>query len=68
MGSKLYCGDCGDYLMAGDGECHDCSCGWKQPVKNFDLKCWACDEGMAFYERSENDGFCIHCQAEIELD
>lgn len=27
----LYCRDCGSYLMAGDGECHDCHCGWKQP-------------------------------------
>lgn len=28
---KLYCGACGNYLMGGDGECHDCRCGWKQP-------------------------------------
>lgn len=28
---SLYCGDCSNYLMGGDGECHDYSCGWKQP-------------------------------------
>jgi hypothetical protein len=32
MSQKLYCPECGEYLMAGDGECHDCSCGWKQFV------------------------------------
>lgn len=26
----LYCPECNNYLMGGDGECHDCSCGWKQ--------------------------------------
>lgn len=26
----LYCPNCGNYLIAGDGECHDCHCGWKQ--------------------------------------
>lgn len=30
---KLYCPDCGNYLMAGDGECHDCHCGWTQPKR-----------------------------------
>lgn len=30
---KLYCGDCNNYLMAGDGQCHDCPCGWKQEVE-----------------------------------
>lgn len=34
---KLYCADCGNYLMAGDGECHDCPCGWKQPEHNMSL-------------------------------
>lgn len=29
---SLYCHDCGNYLMAGDGHCHDCPCGWTQPV------------------------------------
>lgn len=32
MSQKLYCPECSAYLMAGDGECHDCSCGWKQFV------------------------------------
>lgn len=27
--SKLYCPECGEYLMAGDGECHDCRCGYR---------------------------------------
>ncbi|HFU4534274.1 TPA: hypothetical protein ACXLW6_004572 [Yersinia enterocolitica] len=27
---KLYCPECNSYLMAGDGECHYCQCGWKQ--------------------------------------
>lgn len=27
---SLYCRDCNNYLMGGDGECHDCPCGWKQ--------------------------------------
>lgn len=26
----LYCPECSNYLMGGDGEYHDCSCGWKQ--------------------------------------
>lgn len=25
-----YCPECNNYLLGGDGECHDCSCGWKQ--------------------------------------
>lgn len=29
---KLYCPECNNYLMAGDGHCHDCPCGWKQYV------------------------------------
>lgn len=31
---KLYCDNCSNYLMGGDGECHDCPCGWKQPIKS----------------------------------
>lgn len=31
--NKLYCGDCGNYLMTASGDCRDCSCGWKQPVE-----------------------------------
>ncbi len=33
-----------------------------------DLKCWSCNQYMTFEERSENDGDCIHCGAEILLD
>ncbi len=29
---RLYCPICNEYLEGGDGECHDCSCGWQQPV------------------------------------
>lgn len=28
---KLYCPECGNYLEGGDGDMHDCCCGWKQP-------------------------------------
>ena len=38
MGMMLYCGDCNDYLMGSDGECHDCYCGWKQPRKEQENK------------------------------
>lgn len=31
---KLYCPVCLNYLMVGTGECIDCPCGWKQPVKS----------------------------------
>lgn len=31
---KLYCPKCGAYLEGGDGECHDCRCGWQQPQDN----------------------------------
>lgn len=30
------------------------------------IQCWACRREMTFAERSENDGFCPHCSAEIE--
>jgi len=33
--SQLYCVECQNYLMGSDGECHDCSCGWKQPVETY---------------------------------
>ena len=32
--NKMYCEECGSYLMASDGECHDCHCGWKQPCES----------------------------------
>lgn len=28
---QLYCPACSNYLMASDGECHNCPCGWNQP-------------------------------------
>lgn len=27
---RLYCPECGNYLLVGSGEHIDCSCGWKQ--------------------------------------
>lgn len=27
---RLYCPQCGNYLMCGTGDCVDCHCGWKQ--------------------------------------
>jgi hypothetical protein len=27
---RMYCGDCSNYLMGSDGNCHDCYCGWTQ--------------------------------------
>jgi len=36
MSSYLYCPECNSYLEGGDGENHDCSCGWKQPIQNND--------------------------------
>lgn len=32
------------------------------------VKCWSCGNNMTYIQRSENDGFCIHCNAEIILD
>ena len=29
------------------------------------IKCWSCDKTMMHKQRSENDGFCIHCNAEV---
>lgn len=50
MGSRLYCGDCGDYLMAGDGECKDCHCGWKQPIERCSECNWPKEPDTAFCE------------------
>jgi hypothetical protein len=33
--------------MAGDGECHDCSCGWKQPVEPEVVEVPVVEETMA---------------------
>lgn len=29
---KLYCHNCGEYLLCGTGDCVDCHCGWKQEI------------------------------------
>lgn len=34
--NRLYCPECSEYLEGGDGECHDYSCGWKQPAETFE--------------------------------
>lgn len=40
-----------------------------QQIKEDDhIVCWSCDEIISLKERSENDGFCPLCNAEIELD
>lgn len=31
------------------------------------IQCWACDKRMTEVQLSFNDGFCIHCESEIEL-
>jgi rubrerythrin len=33
-----------------------------------ELACWSCKKDMTLMQRSENDGFCPYCNAEIELD
>jgi hypothetical protein len=53
--SKLYCPECGEYLMAGDGECHDCHCGWKQYVPR-KVECEGCGA-----ERHPDTAFCEFC-------
>ncbi|MGA7587041.1 MAG: hypothetical protein WCB03_13545 [Rouxiella badensis] len=32
------------------------------------INCWSCKEMLTIDEHSENDGFCPHCNSEIELD
>lgn len=32
MSGKLYCPECGNYLLTGSGDLVDCSCGWRQPT------------------------------------
>lgn len=57
---RLYCGDCGNYLMGSDGECHDCGCGWKQPVE---CECVVATDDAAFEAiREENE----QLKAEVE--
>ena len=36
--TRLYCLECSEYLEGGDGECHDCLCGWKQPVDTYEYE------------------------------
>jgi len=43
MSQKLYCPECNNYLMASDGECHDCPCGWEQ------FKPADCDHEWEYY-------------------
>jgi hypothetical protein len=31
------------------------------------LDCWSCKKSMSYAQRSRNDGFCPHCNAEIDL-
>ena len=35
--------------------------------ENKTIECWACSNIMTLEERADNDGFCVHCDAEIEL-
>ncbi|WP_313473155.1 hypothetical protein [Rouxiella badensis] len=32
------------------------------------INCWSCEEMLTIGELSENDGFCSHCNNEIELN
>lgn len=32
------------------------------------IQCWKCKSDMTLTERSDNDGDCLHCGAEIDLD
>ncbi|WP_226951000.1 hypothetical protein [Rouxiella sp. S1S-2] len=32
------------------------------------ISCWSCKESLTLGQRAENDGFCPHCNNEIELD
>lgn len=53
----------GDNIMFYDDDIED-----YDNDKTKELKCWSCDKWMTYQEHSENDGFCIHCNNEIELD
>lgn len=33
-----------------------------------DIRCWNCGKGMSYEQHMHNDGFCPHCDSEIELD
>ena len=30
---RMYCPECGNYLLNPVGECNDCHCGYRQPVQ-----------------------------------
>lgn len=47
----LYCPSCSNYLMASDGDCHDCPCGWKQPPQPPPL-----DQGQRIADLEALDG------------
>lgn len=32
-----------------------------------DLKCWSCDKKFTINQHASNDGFCVHCDAEVEV-
>ena len=52
--SQLYCGDCQNYLMGSDGQCHDCGCGWKQPVETYEKENTELETEVARLQK-END-------------
>lgn len=43
MSESLYCPKCNNYLMAGDGKCHDCPCGWMQSRDNENDEYWSAE-------------------------
>lgn len=33
-----------------------------------DIRCWSCGKGMSYEQHMHNDGFCPHCNNEIDLE
>ena len=33
-----------------------------------DILCWSCGKDMSYEQHMHNDGFCIHCYNEIDLE
>lgn len=33
-----------------------------------DIRCWSCGKDMSYEQHMHNDGFCPHCQNEIDLE
>lgn len=80
---KLYCPECNAYLMAGDGQCHDCSCGWKQykpAMRRYSVlitvdasivvEVEATDEESAkeeAFSQASNPSVCHHCAKQVQL-